>query len=64
MENFTSWTPTRVFFGEDTEKNTGKYVKEAGGSRVLIVYGGGSVKRSGLLDRVKDEVSECLEGEM
>lgn len=56
MENFTSWTPTRVFFGEDTEKNTGKYVKEAGGSRVLIVYGGGSVKRSGLLDRVKDSL--------
>jgi hypothetical protein len=56
MENFTSWTPTRIFFGEDTENNTGKYIKDAGGSRVLIVYGGGSVKRSGLLDRIKDSL--------
>lgn len=53
MENFTFYSPTYFVFGKDEENNTGKYVKRFGGSRVLIHYGGGSVVRSGLLDRVK-----------
>lgn len=53
MENFTFYSPTYFVFGRDEEKNTGKYVKRFGGSRVLIHYGGGSAVRSGLLDRVK-----------
>ena len=40
-------------FGKDTENRAGELVKRFGGSKVLIVYGGGSVVRSGLLDRVK-----------
>lgn len=53
MENFTFYAPTYFAFGKDTENDTGKYVKRFGGSRVLLHYGGGSVIRSGLLDRVK-----------
>ena len=53
MDNFTFWSPTYFVFGKDQENNTGKYVKRFGGSKVLIHYGGGSVVRSGLLDRVK-----------
>lgn len=53
MENFTFYAPTYFAFGKDTENETGKYVKRFGGSKVLIHYGGGSVVRSGLLDRVK-----------
>lgn len=53
MENFTFYSPTYFVFGKEEENNTGKYVKRFGGSRVLIHYGGGSVVRSGLLDRVK-----------
>lgn len=53
MENFTFYAPTYFVFGKDTENETGKYVSRFGGSRVLIHYGGGSVIRSGLLDRVK-----------
>lgn len=53
MENFTFYSPTYFVFGKDEENNTGKYVKRFGGSRVLIHYGGGSVVRSGLLERVK-----------
>ena len=53
MNNFTFWSPTYFVFGKDQENNTGKYVKRFGGSKVLIHYGGGSVVRSGLLDRVK-----------
>ncbi len=53
MENFTFYSPTYFIFGKEEENNTGKYVKRFGGSKVLIHYGGGSVTRSGLLDRVK-----------
>ena len=53
MNNFTFYSPTFFAFGKDTEHDAGCYVKRFGGSKVLIHYGGGSVVRSGLLDRVK-----------
>ncbi len=53
MENFTFYSPTFFAFGKDTEQQAGDLVKRFGGSKVLIHYGGGSVVRSGLLDRVK-----------
>ena len=52
MNHFTYYTPTKVVFGSETELQTGKLVKECGGTRVLIHYGGGSAVRSGLLSRV------------
>ena len=58
MENFTFYSPTYFAFGTEQETNTGKYVKRFGGSKVLIHYGGGSVVRSGLLDRVKASLKE------
>lgn len=61
MENFTFWSPTYFVFGKDQENNTAQYVKRFGGSKVLIHYGGGSVIRSGLLDRVKKSLdSEAI----
>ena len=53
MNNFTFYSPTYFVFGKDEENNAGKYVKRFGGTKVLIHYGGGSVVRSGLLDRIK-----------
>ena len=53
MQNFTFYSPTYFVFGRDSENETGKYVKKFGGTKVLIHYGGGSVVRSGLLDRVE-----------
>ena len=53
MDNFTFYSPTFFSFGKDTESQAGALVKRFGGSKVLIHYGGGSVVRSGLLDRVK-----------
>ena len=53
MNNFTFYSPTYFSFGKDAENKTGALVKRFGGSKVLIHYGGGSVVRSGLLDRVK-----------
>lgn len=58
MENFRFYSPTYFVFGKDEEKNTGKCVKRFGGSKVLLHFGGGSVIRSGLLDRVKKSLDE------
>ncbi|MCI8599547.1 MAG: iron-containing alcohol dehydrogenase [Lachnospiraceae bacterium] len=52
MNNFQYFTPTKVIFGKDTESQAGDLVKEQKGTKVLVHYGTGSVKRSGLLDRV------------
>jgi len=52
--NFEYYSPTRVVFGRGTEQQAGKLIKEYGGSRVLIVYGGKSAIRSGLLDKIKN----------
>lgn len=52
MEHFTYYAPTEVVFGVGTEEQCPAYVEQYGGSRVFVVYGGGSVKRSGLLERV------------
>lgn len=59
MNNFTFYSPTYFVFGKDTECQAGQYVKKFGGSKVLIHYGGGSVVRSGLLDRVKASLTEA-----
>lgn len=59
MFNFDYFTPTKVAFGKDTVKRVGKLTKEFGGKKVLLHYGGGSVIRSGLMDKVK----ACLEEE-
>lgn len=53
MDNFTFYSPTYFQFGRGTENQTGQLVKKFGGTKVMIHYGGGSVIRSGLLDRVK-----------
>ena len=52
MNTFDYYAPTHVVFGEDTETQCGSLVKKAGCSRVFIVTGGSSARKSGLLDRV------------
>lgn len=58
MNNFTFYSPTYFVFGKGTESEAGKYVKKFGGTRVLIHYGGGSVVRTGLLDRTKASLDD------
>lgn len=53
MNSFDFYSPTYFVFGRDREQEAGKYVKKFGGSRVMVVYGGQSAKRTGLLDRVR-----------
>ena len=59
MENFVQYAPTEVIFGKGTENQTGEEVKKWGGSRVLLVYGGGSAVRSGLIGRVEQSLTEA-----
>lgn len=59
MNNFQYYTPTQVIFGKDTEQQAGRLVKEQNCTRVLVHYGSGSVKRSGLLERVFVSLDEA-----
>ena len=59
MLNFKYYAPTKVIFGKNTELQVGKLLKEFGATKVLVHYGGGSVIRSGLLDKVY----KCLDEE-
>ncbi|MFQ7289496.1 MAG: iron-containing alcohol dehydrogenase [Lacrimispora saccharolytica] len=59
MKNFVQYAPTEVIFGKGTENQTGEEVKKWGGSRVLLVYGGGSAVRSGLIGRVEQSLTEA-----
>ncbi|TGA99462.1 iron-containing alcohol dehydrogenase [Sporolactobacillus shoreae] len=56
MDNFTFHNPTKLIFGkgqlEQLKNEIPKY-----GRRVLLVYGGGSIKRTGLYDQVKEILS-------
>lgn len=53
MNSFNYYTPTKVIFGRGAQDKVGEMVKAQGCKKVLIHYGMGSVKRSGLLDSVK-----------
>lgn len=65
MKDFNYCAPTCVIFGKNTELEVGKALKNAGATRVLMQYGGGSIKKSGLYDRVvkaiRDEGIELFE---
>ncbi|WP_071460525.1 iron-containing alcohol dehydrogenase [Bacillus massilinigeriensis] len=58
MDNFTFWNPTRLIFGkgqiEQLETEVPKY-----GKKVLLVYGGGSIKRNGLYDKISSHLEKA-----
>ena len=54
MVNFDYQTPTRLIFGRGVVQEKLHDVMEKFGKRVLITWGGGSIKRSGLYDQVRD----------
>ena len=59
MNNFVFYSPTEFVFGKNTEVQVGALARKYGAQKVMIVYGGGSVVRSGLLDRVKQSLQEA-----
>ena len=59
MENFNFYSPTYFAFGKGKECEVGALVKRFGGSKVLLHYGGGSVKHNGVFDSVTKSLNEA-----
>lgn len=59
MDNFTFYAPTYFDFGRNAEEHVGSLIRRFGGKKVLLHYGGGSIKKSGLYDTVV----KCLDDE-
>ena len=59
MIDFNYYAPTQVVFGKDSESKTGSLVKQYGGTKVLLHYGGQSAVKSGLLQKVEDQLREA-----
>ncbi|MCZ8522718.1 MULTISPECIES: iron-containing alcohol dehydrogenase [Paenibacillus] len=59
MNSFTFVNPTRILFGEGSFDKLGEQVAALGARTVLLVYGGGSIKRSGLYDRVLTQLGQA-----
>lgn len=59
MQAFTHHTPTEIIFGKASEDKAAELVKKYNGSKVFVVYGGGSVVRSGLLQRVTETLENA-----
>ncbi|AYD41351.1 iron-containing alcohol dehydrogenase [Clostridium fermenticellae] len=57
MNNFEFRNPTRIIFGKGTENNIGREIKKYT-NRILLCYGGGSIKKSGLYSRVVTSLKE------
>lgn len=59
MKDFVYYSPTKFVFGHGVEEGIGAEAAARGFKKALLVYGKGSVVRSGLLDRVKASLSEA-----
>ena len=58
MDNFTFYAPTYFDFGKGAEKHVADLIKKFGGHKVLLHYGGGSIKKTGLYDAVVSEIKK------
>ena len=59
MNNFTFYAPTMFAFGQGEASRVGALVRQFGGSKVLLVAGGGSVKKNGAYDAVAVSLKEA-----
>lgn len=56
--NFNFYSPTEVVFGKDTHRETGRYIRKYGGTKILIVYGSERVFKNGLMDEITDSIKK------
>ena len=59
MQSFTFHCPTEIVFGRGAENAVAEKLRAFGVSRVLILYGGGSAERSGLLSRIEKNLTSA-----
>lgn len=57
MENFEYCTPTRILFGKGQIERLGEEIKPYG-RKILLCYGGGSIKKIGLYDKIKTQLKD------
>lgn len=58
MVDFTFYTPTKIHFGKGKQKLVGKIIKDYGFKKIMLHYGGGSIKKYGLYDEVITSLKE------
>ena len=56
--NFTYYSPTKIYFGVNEEEKIGSIIKEYGFKKVLLHYGTGSIKKTGLYKKIIDSLDE------
>ncbi|MCL2840275.1 MAG: iron-containing alcohol dehydrogenase [Defluviitaleaceae bacterium] len=57
MQAFVQYTPTEIIFGKGAEAQAAALIKKYGGTKVLLVFGKGSIVKSGLLDKIADNLT-------
>ena len=58
MKDFIYYAPTKVHFGKDKHKETGKIISELGYKKIMLQYGKNSIKKSGLYDEIMASLNE------
>lgn len=58
LGNFTYCNPTKLYFGEDALKGLDAELPKYG-ANVVLIYGGGSIKKTGLYDEVKQKLADA-----
>ncbi|MCC8162380.1 MAG: iron-containing alcohol dehydrogenase [Lachnospiraceae bacterium] len=58
MNSFEFYSPTKIYFGNGAENRTGAILRDFGATSVLLVYGGNSARKSGLLDLIRYSLKE------
>ena len=58
MLDFEYYTPTKVFFGKSKEKEVGKIISQYGYKKIMLQYGKGSIKASGLYDDIINALNQ------
>ena len=59
IKDFNFYAPTRVVFGKESEQQIGQLTAAQGAHKVLVHYGGGSAERSGLLNVVRNQLTQA-----
>ena len=57
MNNFYFYNPVKLYFGKGEIAKLASLIP--GGSRILMTYGGGSIRKNGIYDQVKNALSAC-----
>ena len=57
MLNFTFYNPAKIYFGAGQEAKVGEYVSQYS-QKILLHYGGGSIKKNGIYQKVVDSLRE------